>query len=518
MNLNYLTMKRILLIMLVLLRVLVGWLFAVEGISKILNPSWSAEGYLTLSKGIIAPVFHWIAANPALLGIADFVVTWGLTIIGIGLILGLFSRISAIAGASLLFLFYLANPPLIGADFGILTEGQYLWVDKNLIHILVCIILAIVPTGHFIGLERLLSHWFDMRKNPLLYFDHPTPAHPVSEEDKSSRMNRRELLTALATTPVIGALIFGVLKRKQWESYEYTILKNLNLDGFTGATGVSINTAQLKDLKTKIPVAKISNGKFSRVMLGGNLMGGWAHARDLIYVDKLIKTYHTDDKVFETFYLAEQCGFNTVMLNKINFEVFLKYRKRNIGNMQFITQVDTKNEEAVELARRSIDVGASGGYMMGCGAYANPERIDFLHRMMEVYQSQGMPAGIGAHSIGGIKSLVEMGVKPDFVMKTFHTDDYWSARPGEAYNDNRYCNDHDETIRFFSEHPEIPWIAFKILAAGAIKPKIALPYAFNKGADFVCLGMYDFQVIENANLITDCLNEGFPIRERRWYA
>lgn len=508
-------MKKIWFIVLVVFRVLVGWHFAVEGISKLYSSSWTSEGYLLMSKGLMAPLFQWIASSPVALGIADFITMWGLTIIGFGLILGLFSRISAIGGALLLFLFFLAHPPLIGADFGIVTEGTYLWVDKNLIQMVGCIILAIMPTGHYIGIDRLIGHWFAVKKDPLQYFDQPTHPHQVSEDDKSSWMNRREMLTALATTPVIGAFIFGVLKRKQWESYEHRILKNL--DGHSGATIRAFQTQQLSHLTSKVPSSKIRNIELSRVMLGGNLMGGWAHARDLIYVNKLIKSYHTDEKVFETFHLAEQCGFNAVMLNKINFDVFMRFKKRNIGNMQCITQVDARDEEAVELAKLSIDVGASGGYMMNCGRYANPERIDFLHRMMEVYQSQGMPAGIGGHSIEGIKALVNMGVKPDFVMKTLHTDDYWSARPGEKEHHNRYCNDHDETIQFFCEHPEIPFIAFKILAAGAIRPRVAIPYTFNKGADFICLGMYDFQIVENANIITACLNEGFPDRNRRWY-
>lgn len=58
--------------------------------------------------------------------------------------------------------------------------------------------------------------------------------------------------------------------------------------------------------------------------------------------------------------------------------------------------------------------------------------------------------------------------------------------------------DPDETVRYM-ETLEQPWIAFKVLAAGAIKPEDGLKYAFNSGADFVCMGMYDFQIVEDAN-------------------
>jgi hypothetical protein len=60
-----------------------------------------------------------------------------------------------------------------------------------------------------------------------------------------------------------------------------------------------------------------------------------------------------------------------------------------------------------------------------------------------------------------------------------------------------------------------PWIAFKVLAAGAIKPEEGLKYAFRNGADFVCLGMYDFQIVEDVNIALDALS-GAIERQRPW--
>ena len=62
-----------------------------------------------------------------------------------------------------------------------------------------------------------------------------------------------------------------------------------------------------------------------------------------------------------------------------------------------------------------------------------------------------------------------------------------------------------------------PWIAFKVLAAGAIKPEVGLNYAFRNGADFVCLGMYDFQIVEDVNIALEAL-ERTRVRERPWMA
>ncbi|MCA9427743.1 MAG: hypothetical protein KC994_21875, partial [Candidatus Omnitrophica bacterium] len=62
-----------------------------------------------------------------------------------------------------------------------------------------------------------------------------------------------------------------------------------------------------------------------------------------------------------------------------------------------------------------------------------------------------------------------------------------------------------------------PWIAFKILAAGAIRPTEAFRYAFEHGADFVCVGMYDFQIVDDVNLLVATLTDDLP-RQRRWLA
>ena len=62
-----------------------------------------------------------------------------------------------------------------------------------------------------------------------------------------------------------------------------------------------------------------------------------------------------------------------------------------------------------------------------------------------------------------------------------------------------------------------PGMAFKNMGAGAIHPQEAFRYAFEHGADFVCAGMYDFQMVEDTNIALDVLASDFP-RERPWMA
>jgi hypothetical protein len=108
---------------------------------------------------------------------------------------------------------------------------------------------------------------------------------------------------------------------------------------------------------------------------------------------------------------------------------------------------------------------------------------------------------------------VDAGFEPDFWMKTLHHHNYWSAKH-EQWHDNMYCFQPDETISYMKALPQ-PWIAFKVMAAGAIHPKEAFQYAFEHGADFICAGMYDFQMVEDVNIAIDVLGQDIK-RDRAW--
>ena len=110
-------------------------------------------------------------------------------------------------------------------------------------------------------------------------------------------------------------------------------------------------------------------------------------------------------------------------------------------------------------------------------------------------------------------TLEKAGVELDFYMKTLHSDNYWSATPkdqrpkeGLPPYDNMWCTQPEETMEFMKSVKK-PWIAFKVLAAGAIHPREGFRFAFQNGADFVNVGMFDFQVRENAILAGDIVAE-----------
>ena len=150
-------------------------------------------------------------------------------------------------------------------------------------------------------------------------------------------------------------------------------------------------------------------------------------------------------------------------------------------------------------------------------------KFDEIAKGLDLIRSYGKPAGIGAHRIETIKGCVENGIIPDFWVKTMHHHNYWSSQAeaykenvlGQNFMDNMWCYKPQETADFMNSL-EQPWIAFKVLAAGAIQPKEGFKFAFDSGADFICVGMYDFQIVEDVNILLDTLPK--IERKRDWMA
>jgi len=151
------------LVAITVLRVVVGWHFLYEGVAKLTSPSWSAAGYLKQARGPFANLFKWLASQPNLLASADLVTMWGLTLAGVFLILGLFTRLASFAGIGFILLFYLCNPPLVGYFYSIPTEGSYLIVNKNLVELCALVVILVTGSGRFAGLDRLLHGVFVRR-------------------------------------------------------------------------------------------------------------------------------------------------------------------------------------------------------------------------------------------------------------------------------------------------------------------------------------------------------------------
>jgi uncharacterized membrane protein YphA (DoxX/SURF4 family) len=493
---------------LVLLRIAIGWHLLYEGFVKLVSPGWTSAAFLAESRWLFSGAFHGIAAHPAVLRVVDQLNVWGLLLIGLGLVLGAFTRFAALSGIVLLSLYYVASPPLVGLPTNG-AEGSYLVVNKNLVEMLALCVVAAFPATGFFGLEgrvrKLLA-----RRAPSVPAD--TPGLPPPSR------SRRELIAAAAGLPVLGGFVYAVARKRSFDSYEARLLRaaGADVDAVSSATLKTFQYTSLRELRGQVPPGRIGKLEVSRVIMGGNLIGGWAHARDLLYADELVKAYHTDTKVFETLRLAEQCGINAFLTNPQLARVINAYWRREGGRIRFISDCGYKND-LLAGARLSIDVGAAACYAHGgiSDQLVKDGKVEAIGRAVDFIRKNGLPAGIGAHRLETVQACVSAGISPDFWVKTLHHCNYWSARK-DVENDNIWCVNPEETVAFMSALPQ-PWIAYKVLAAGAIHPKEGFAYAFKNGADFICVGMYDFQIVEDVNIALSALGvvEGRP---RRWIA
>ena len=498
---------------LALLRVAIGWHFLYEGLAKLLTPNWSAGGFLLSSSGPLAGTFRALAADSVSLAIVNQLNIWGLILIGACLMLGLFTRPAAGCGVALLALYYAASPPLFLPP-SMAQEGHYLLINKTLVELVALCVTLALPATRF-GLDGLVRGW---RRHARPTAESSAPADAAQAEPSLSLVaaSRRRFLAGLSGLPFVGLFTLAALRRYRWRSAEEKLLA----DAYSGASAKVSNAKRLEELKGRLPYGQIGKLKLSRMILGGNLMGGWAHARDLLYASALVKAYHHRAKIFETFSLAEACGVNTILTNPVLCAAINDYWRSTGGKIQFIS--DCGGKTLLEGVQKSIDAGASACYVHGGMADSLVAKGDFdaIAKALDLIRRNGLPAGIGGHKLETIKGCRDKGLKPDFWMKTLHHGKYWSSFGGEERtdfkNDNFWCWRPDEVIAYMKEVRE-PWIAFKTLAAGAIHPKNSFRYAFENGADFICVGMYDFQIVEDVNLALAVL-DGKLKRQREWIA
>jgi len=494
-----------------LFRVAIGWHFLYEGLAKLWMGNWSAAGYLANATGPFAGFYHWVAASEGLMKIVDPVNMAALILIGLGLFLGLAIRLSSVSGVVLLALYYFAYPPFGGSLLGP-VEGNLYIINKNFIEALALITLLFIKEKGY-GLYAL--KFFSIKTKTVESTPEETSVHAKS---------RREALKNLATLPALGIIGWGAFHEN----------KKYGVDTLSGAT-IQIGRADISELKGELPKGKIGEHELSRLILGGNLIGGWAHSRDLIYVPSLFRAYNTEKKIFETLMLAEKAGINCINIGFPTNETMAKYKKMTGSKIKVISQVhpDMDNNDYFVNIDKAIDMGVDIVQIQGnwCDWLVRDNKLDVIEKMMDRIRSQGYVAGLASHTVDSLIVCEENGIIPDYYMKTMHHDKYWSAHPREnrvpfevdgkkyldhnRFHDNCFCLFPDKTTAFV-ERAKVPVMGFKVLAAGAIKPEDGFNWAYQNGADFICVGMFDFQIVNDVNIAIDTLNN-LQGRTREWY-
>jgi len=302
-----------------------------------------------------------------------------------------------------------------------------------------------------------------------------------------------------------------ILARQLAEEGAKADVQDVELDALSGASRTHTNWAKFADLKKPMEKATIKGLDFSKIIMGGNLIGGWAHARDLIYVSDLVKAYHTRDKIIATFKMGEACGINAYLGHSSHIGIMVDYWDNADGEMRYIADCSS-----LDNALECLDKGASAAYIQGGvnDRLVQEGKFDEIAAFVDRMRNEKAVVGLGGHRLETIKACVERGFEPDFWMQTIHHDRYWSRMPDKPERDNVYCRTPKETAEFMNSLPQ-PWIGFKVLAAGAIRPNDGFRFAFESGADFLCVGMYDFQVVDDVNICMDILASDIN-RQRPW--
>jgi uncharacterized membrane protein YphA (DoxX/SURF4 family) len=490
-----------------ILRISIGWHFLYEGFSKLSSSGWSAFKYLSNAQGPLANLYHWLAASETLMSLVDPVNIILLLLIGIFLVLGIVPKQAAFAGFGLLALYYFAYPPFGGSVFN-KVDGSLFVVNKIFVEAAALLLIAVQRDMGY-GLYAL-----KFAKN-----------EKVDDSDSETKVaSRREALKNLASIPALGLLGFGAFHER----------KTYSVNARSGAT-VRIKSSSLNELKGELPKGRVGKHQISRLVAGGNLIGGYSHARDLRYVSSLFLAYNTEKKIYETLMLAEQAGINTINIGFASNAILQKYKKVTGSKLQVISQVGPSRDLKDPLVNinRAIDYGVDIIQIQGnwCDWLVRDKRFDVIDKMMGYIRQQDYTAGLAAHTVDSLIECKQQGIIPDYYMKTMHHDNYWSAHPREnrkpfevdgkkskdhdQFHDNLFCLYPDKTVEFV-KNATVPVMGFKVLAAGALKPQDGFKWAFENGADFICVGMFDFQIVDDVNTTLDVLAQT-QNRERKWY-
>jgi hypothetical protein len=254
-----------------------------------------------------------------------------------------------------------------------------------------------------------------------------------------------------------------------------------------------------------IPKGKLGKLEVTRLICGGNLFSGFAHSGDLLYVSGLMKSYFTPEKIMDTLQVCEENGINAAVLRCDDHMagVLKRYRKERGGKIQWIAQTYPSAKDQTSNVQLAIDNGAVAAFPQGGVGdnFVKDGRIDLIENFISLVRRNGLAAGVGSHSLVTPFRVEKEKLQPDFYFKTFNDVDYQTQPPDE--------------IAAFMKTVDKPWIAFKVLGAGRVSPREGFELSLTMGADFLNVGMFDFQVRENIVLVKDIIGNGLQ-RERPW--
>ena len=236
-----------------------------------------------------------------------------------------------------------------------------------------------------------------------------------------------------------------------------------------------------------------------------------------------MKQYNTEAKIIQTLEVAESYGINVINLAVWDDLSYLQKHWKNGGKIKLVAQALLREDDTLTDYQKAVDMGAAAVHMQGHGAekLIIEGRVDLIGKTLAFLKKQGVAAGVGAHALKVIEECEKAKLDVDFYQKTLHTWNYKSAPKGREEVDrcdlgtwdNSWCAFPEEVVGFMGSVKK-PWVAFKVMAAGAIAPRQGFQYAFENGADFVLAGMFDWQIAEDVGIAQEILSN--VKRTRAW--
>lgn len=298
------------------LRWLIGWHFLYEGVWKLFQAKgWSCLSYLDGAQGPLAGLFTWMAGQKWLVAFGDQAVMWGLVLIGLALITGVFARAAAVFGMLLMAMFYCAQPPEPFAAAVSGADGRFLLLERNALEALGFLLVAVMPC-------------------------------------------RPRLLRTLLPGALVLALFAGLCWRQK------------RVNGFEPVAAVTSATVKVHEFTAlaalKAPFAErteLAGVRLSPLALGGDFMAGHAHARDLIWTDEFMRRYHAAGTLERTVRYCSLCGIDAVFAEPAFCARICAAAKEVGGEMKFFadcaTEADAAHARAAR-ARRASTCAPSG--------------------------------------------------------------------------------------------------------------------------------------------------------------
>ena len=432
-----------------ILRWLIGWHFLYEGVWKLLQEKgWSCRSYLEMAQGPLAGLFKGMAAQGWIVAIGDWAVMLGLVAIGLSLITGVLARLASVFGILLLSMFYAAQPPEPFATAMSGADGRFFLLERNALEMLALAALVVLPT------------W----KGCL-----------------------RTFLPGVAVLAVFGGCLWRQYAAGAFKYVEAVTSATVKVHEFTALAALKAPFAEKTDL---------AGVRVSRLALGGDLMAGHSHARDLIWTDEFMTRYHTGGTLERTVRYCTFCGIDAVFAEPSFAVRILDAAKRVGGKPSFFA--NCADEKDAALAKAS---GAVGGYVRPEKADALAKAVDkaALAALVAALKATGLKVGIGAEDVATVKFCVANGLVPDYWVLAFHSLDYPSATLPQRCN-NIWCTDPKGAATYMKTRPE-PWVAIRGLAGGAIDPTKAYAFARENGAAVVAIDLLDYRIVETVNAI-----------------